>query len=295
MDDEQIGPLIDFEISAVGGCDVVPTAVLVDHLSKLLLARNHETIWALTLDFLRRFGFLHAVYGYSPDSRGATLGAPEDYIILSTLPPAVTHELVADGHYLQSFTFHKALNDVGVMQWSATPEQCGLPADTTIQPASAAFFERCGMLAGCTIGFPSDRTRGRAVLALVAGPGHDQPSLDALLERCGEMIFVAAAIANRCIINLPQIGGTRSLTHRQREVLEWVADGKTSADIAVIMGITATTVEKHLRLARETLNVDTTAHALIKASFLNQVFTTSYGPQVPISAMPMARRNRTRP
>lgn len=54
-----------------------------------------------------------------------------------------------------------------------------------------------------------------------------------------------------------------------------MAEGKTSADIAVIMGITTPTVEKHLRLARETLGVETTPHALIKATFLNQMFVTS--------------------
>mgnify|MGYP003382976736 CR=1 FL=1 len=47
-----------------------------------------------------------------------------------------------------------------------------------------------------------------------------------------------------------------------------------AADIALIMGIAPPTVEKHLRLARETLGVETTAHALIKAAFLNQVFVS---------------------
>lgn len=291
MDDENVGNVSDFGMPLVGGNDVVSLGAFVDHLSQVLLARNQETIWSLTLGFLRQFGFHHAVYGYSPDSRGATLGSPEDYIILSTLPPKVTRELVADRHYLQSFTFHRALNNIGVTGWSATPAECGLPADTVAQPASLMFFERNGLEAGCTVGFPAERTRGRAVLALVAGPGQGQHAVDALLARCSDMIFVASAVANRCITNLPQIGGSRSLTHRQREVLEWVADGKTSADIALIMGITATTVEKHLRLARETLGVDTTAHALIKASFLNQVFTASFGPQPTVGAATRIRRN----
>jgi hypothetical protein len=40
----------------------------------------------------------------------------------------------------------------------------------------------------------------------------------------------------------------------------------------VIMGLTSATVEKHLRLAREALAVDTTAQAVLKASFSNQMF-----------------------
>jgi LuxR family transcriptional regulator len=41
------------------------------------------------------------------------------------------------------------------------------------------------------------------------------------------------------------------------------------------MGLTAATVEKHLRLAREALDVDTTAQAVLKASFQNQIFLTA--------------------
>jgi LuxR family transcriptional regulator len=43
-------------------------------------------------------------------------------------------------------------------------------------------------------------------------------------------------------------------------------------DIATIMGLTPATVEKHLRLAREALNVDTTAQAVLKAALQNQMF-----------------------
>jgi len=62
------------------------------------------------------------------------------------------------------------------------------------------------------------------------------------------------------------------LTARQREALEWVADGKTSQDVALLMGVSAAMVEKHLRLARETLSVDTTAQAVAKAALMNLIF-----------------------
>jgi LuxR family transcriptional regulator len=38
------------------------------------------------------------------------------------------------------------------------------------------------------------------------------------------------------------------------------------------MDLTPATVEKHLRLARESLDVETTAQAVLKASFQNQIF-----------------------
>jgi DNA-binding CsgD family transcriptional regulator len=66
--------------------------------------------------------------------------------------------------------------------------------------------------------------------------------------------------------------GARHLTRRQREVLQWVGDGKTTQDIALLIGLTPGTVEKHLRLAREALDVETTAQAVLKAAFYNQMF-----------------------
>jgi len=55
-------------------------------------------------------------------------------------------------------------------------------------------------------------------------------------------------------------------------VLQWVADGKTVRDIACIMGLTRATVEKHLRLAREALDAETTAQAVMKAALQNRFF-----------------------
>ena len=74
------------------------------------------------------------------------------------------------------------------------------------------------------------------------------------------------------LLTLPY-SGARHLTQRQREVLQWVGDGKTAQDIGLLMGLTAATVEKHLRLAREALDVETTAQAVLKAAFYNQMFT----------------------
>ena len=74
---------------------------------------------------------------------------------------------------------------------------------------------------------------------------------------------------------MPIAGRTRHLTARQREVLEWIAHGKTSQDIAQILDVSAALIEKHLRLAREVLAVDNTAQALVKNSLFNMIFTKS--------------------
>lgn len=247
---------------------------LAEHLTTVLSATNQETVWSLTIEFMRDLGFAHAFYGYSPDSRGAQLGAPEDYQILSTLPHDVMVEMVENQFYRESMTFHWALQNCGIAPWSWTAEKCGVDADFPVSSAAVDFFTRNGLLCGCTVGFPKERTRGAAMMALVGVPG-SQSEIDDLIDRLRDVVFVASTVAHRMFTSLPFNPPRGKLTKRQREVLEWVGEGKTSADIATIMGLSAPTVEKHLRLARETLGVETTAHALIKAAFLNQVFVTT--------------------
>jgi LuxR family transcriptional regulator len=99
-----------------------------------------------------------------------------------------------------------------------------------------------------------------------------QHEVDAVWDEHGREITAINNVTHLRITSMPFASSRRALTPRQREALEWVGDGKTTQDIATIMGLTSATVEKHLRLAREALDVDTTAQAVLKASFQNQIF-----------------------
>ena len=73
-------------------------------------------------------------------------------------------------------------------------------------------------------------------------------------------------VMHLAVMNLPAADENR-LTKRQREVLEWVASGKTIPEICGLIDRKQATVEKHLRLAREAMGAQTTAQAVLKASF----------------------------
>jgi DNA-binding NarL/FixJ family response regulator len=55
------------------------------------------------------------------------------------------------------------------------------------------------------------------------------------------------------------------LTPRVAEVLLWVAQGKTNADIATILGISESTVKKHMLEVFEVLGVETRSAAALRA------------------------------
>ena len=144
----------------------------------------------------------------------------------------------------------------------------------TLTPAElkvVEFNQKMGVWAGYTISFKSVSARAKGAIALTAPRGTSQADIDMVWRNHGRDIILMNNVMHLKLITLP-FSGARSLTKRQREVLEWVGDGKTTQDIATLLGLTAATVEKHLRLAREALDVDTTAQAVLKAAFQNQMF-----------------------
>jgi DNA-binding response OmpR family regulator len=59
---------------------------------------------------------------------------------------------------------------------------------------------------------------------------------------------------------------TVDLTDRESESLTWAARGKTSSEIATILGLTKRTVDFHIDNARLKLNASTRMHAAVKAA-----------------------------
>jgi DNA-binding response OmpR family regulator len=57
-----------------------------------------------------------------------------------------------------------------------------------------------------------------------------------------------------------------NLTEREVETLTWAARGKTSSEIAHILGLTKRTVDFHIDNARVKLNTTTRMHAVVKAA-----------------------------
>jgi len=57
-----------------------------------------------------------------------------------------------------------------------------------------------------------------------------------------------------------------SLTHRESEVLLWIAKGKANRDIGEILGLSARTVNKHLEQIYAKLGVENRASAAVKAA-----------------------------
>ncbi|WP_456390222.1 helix-turn-helix transcriptional regulator [Profundibacter sp.] len=246
--------------------------MIAKHLEQIFEAETIDEVWAIHTAKMATYQFDRLLYAYTRFKISASMADPLDTLILSNHPPAYVEGFVNDQHYLNGPMLRWTLENDGACSWSWLAEMESEDNLTDGERKAMEFNRDMGVIAGYTIAFKSDSKRTRGGTGLTAKAGLSQDDVDAIWARHGSEIQVMNNVMHLKISSLPYSSARRSLTSRQREVLEWVGEGKTMQDIATIMGLTAATVEKHLRLARESLDVDTTAQAVLKASYQNQIF-----------------------
>lgn len=240
--------------------------------NRLLNVTGIEELWDIHTRSMAGFGFDRLLYGCTRFRTATSLGDPDDFVILSNHARDYLDVFVEERLYAWAPMVQWSLHHDGACSWSCLEERARRDDFTPQERRVLAFNRSHDVIAGYSISFKSQRPRVKAAIALTARPGMTQAEVDALWQRDGETILALNNLAHLCIQTLPYEPPNRGLTDRQREVLSWVSDGKTVQDTAVIMGLTHATVEKHLRLARQALCVETTAQAVLKASFQNQIF-----------------------
>ncbi len=243
------------------------------YLHQMTDANTIEAAWDVHTAKMNEYGFDRLLYAYTRFGTGSSLGDLQDALILTNQDPAYVDEFIGQGMYSKGPMVAWASENTGSCSWNMIREQIAAGQVTPDMMEAMALNQRMNVVAGYTISFHEVSLRAKGAIGLCARDGMTQADVDDLWAESGSEIELANKILHLKVVQLPHTTGQRrQLTARQREVLEWVADGKTIQDTATIMGLNPATVEKHLRLARESLDVDTTAQAILKASSQNQFF-----------------------
>lgn len=247
--------------------DGAPQPPLEADMVRLFAARSVSEAWLLHTRRMAAHGFDRILYSLA--RMPGDVGVLEDTLILSNHPRVFLDRFLRSGWWRKAvFLAHAERTGAVVMPWRLNPALSLTPE----QKRMLAFRERHGIVAGYTISFRHIDRDGRAGTGLCARPGLDQDAVDAIWAEHGMALLAWNTAFHLRVSTLPLELPGRTLTDRQREVLRWVSDGKTVQDIAVLMRLRPATVEKHLRLARAALGVQTTAQAVLKAALLNQTF-----------------------
>jgi LuxR family transcriptional regulator len=248
------------------------TPELRDTLIDLTNVARVEDVWARHCALMEGYGFDRLIYGFTRFLTPNSLGDPNDFVVLTNHTPAYRKGFVEGGLYRDAPMVRWALENEGHCSWRVLAEQITSGALSEKARKVVEFNLAHKVNAGYTISFKSVSSRAKGAISLTARPELSQDDVDAVWAEHGHDIVLLNNIVHLKILTLPVPLQNQTLTPRQREALEWVGDGKTMQDIAQIMGLTQATIEKHLRLARETLNVETTAQAVAKAAFHNQMY-----------------------
>ena len=248
---------------------------MLDFCEAVLKSRDIKEIWDLHCREMAQYGFDRLIYAFSSFRTSNNFGDQDDALILSNHTQAYLDEFLHSGKFRNAPMVNWAVNNDGAQSWRWAMERAN---HTDLTPAEIEIIDmnkRHGVTAGYSIGFGDMSSRAHGAMGLVGQYGLSQDDVDQIWDENARVLLTMNRLVHQRISTMPFATARRPLTKRQREVLEWVADGKTTADIAVIMGLTSSTVEKHLRLAREALDVDTTAQAVMKASLQKQIFMTT--------------------
>jgi LuxR family transcriptional regulator len=247
-------------------------AEVLDLLARMAAATTVDDVWTILTGHLTRLGFARVNYGYTRFRQQQSIGAPEDAIYLSTADPDYVRQYFRTGFFARTPLYRWTMENVGACTWRWVDEAYAAGRLTPAEAEAVRRNRELGVVAGISVSFPETSPRAKGAIGLIADPGLGHEDVDRIWAAEGPAILALCNMAHLKITSLPFRTERRALTDRQREALEWVADGKTMQDIALLMGVSVAMVEKHLRLARETLDVDTTAHAIAKALLQNQIF-----------------------
>lgn len=246
----------------------------ITSVNRIAEAERLEDAWALCVAFMARAEFPSVNYGLTRSRVGRSIGDPSEVLFLSThaLKAVIAHH--ESGRYRNMPEYRWVLENTGAMSWGWIEEErrAGHLSEAERAALDAIPAER--RRAGYSISFPVTQSREKGAMGLPAAAGRAQDEVDAAWARNGPAVMAVAQMFHARVLQLPMpvLGG--KLSPRQIELLEWIADGKSRADLCVLTGLSLSSVEKYLARARDTLGAETTAQAVAKLAFLGQLFVS---------------------
>jgi LuxR family transcriptional regulator len=238
-----------------------------DALTRIVKSTNIAQTWRQFARAMINLGFDMQLYGCSHLSPRAGWGLDETLVLMNG-PDDYPEQFLSEQLHRNSLTFEWALQNDGFVSWAEALRQFRVhpsPKTTEIYNLNAEFGFQSGYIGSLSSVVPG--TKG--VVGLSSSRALSEREMDELWASVGSQVEALCATMHLRMSCLPQTGIFKPLTSRQLEVLYWYAEGKMLQDIATIMDISMGTVEKHLRCARESLEAETTAHAVRKATSLN--------------------------
>ena len=247
-------------------------------LGRLAESQSVDDVWGCATRWFAALGFSRCNYGFTLFRGSRSVGDPDDALFLTTCDAEYAQFYFRNGFFARTPAFRWVQNNTGACTWTWVRDAYRAGQLSAVEAETVRLNAALGITAGISVSFPESSSRAKGALGLIADHGISVEDVDALFAARRDEILAVAHMMHLRLIQLPVRSRRRPLTERQREALEWVADGKTTQDVALLMQVSGAMVEKHLRLAREALSVETTTQAVAKAALMNLIFQQPVAP-----------------
>ncbi|HEU0042976.1 MAG TPA: LuxR family transcriptional regulator [Sphingomonas sp.] len=186
-------------------------------------------------------------------------GTPATAVLQGRFEPGWAERYVEQNYAASSLIARELLTRSDAYSWSEVLARTGDPVQDRIFHEAREHGLRDGL-------FTPIRWTDHSYAAVVTA-GHDAELDDPVYRTMTEVLSTYYAHECRRLGVAPPPAGT-ILSPRQRDCLAWVRHGKSSTDIAELLGISAQTVEEHVAEACRKLGVRTRVQAAVEASLL---------------------------
>jgi LuxR family quorum sensing-dependent transcriptional regulator len=188
----------------------------------------------------------------------------EPYFLMNGWPRGWSRHLANASYYADDPTVAWCRRTINPFEWSeAICESHPPPAVGAVATA-----EDLGMKRGFLV--PVIRASGSTSCVTMAG---ERPEFESRAKRAVYMLSLYAHARAVSLLDCTDgTGPRRDLTPREREVLHWIAAGKSSWDVSVILGISERTVNWLISRATRKLNAVNRTHAVVNAIRSGQIY-----------------------
>ncbi len=233
---------------------------LIDGLDALDRARGGADLWRASCELFAGFGADWTTAGTAPR------GDPADALLHTNTPPALLRDYAAGGIHRSDPYLQLCAEGAGVVDLDVAE---GLRSgDVPGGAALAGLFHDHGIRhAALFPAYGGARPGGFVLMARDAEAARQlrRPEARAAARLAAALVAARFRPGEAEGPALPVWRARPALSPREREALQWLASGLQTARIAERMGISISTVEKHVVRARAKLGARTREEALARA------------------------------
>ncbi|KFI32218.1 hypothetical protein CN97_04905 [Haematobacter massiliensis] len=236
-----------------------------EKINSLLECSNFEDLWRIFIRLMTAEGFDAILFGQARPAPGYPLRATSTgTMLVSNLDKSFCQAYGGKNFFCSPIVRWVAGNS-GVLLWSEIYQRDSRGELSAEEQEMLNLQKSYGIRGGITISLGETGSRRRAAIDLMTcRDTATQVDIERIWRAKADFLLLLTKVFHLKALTVPS-AMMAILTKRQREVLEWSAAGKSVQDIAALLGISRATAEKHLRLAREMLDAETTAQAVAQA------------------------------